>query len=159
MSFAKELKGYILRAGGVTKEELRKIFGRSRAIEAMLSYGRKTGQIIEKDGRIYFQPREFKADRVYRAARILKAFTTRDIALYTGLGTRYVSAVITDLEKTGYIQRAGRRQEDRRQVLWVLVKDDPERPSLKGGRYYVYRQNKKGNARKDTHRKKRARAR
>lgn len=67
MSFAREVKRYILQAGGVTKKELIEKFGRQKVIEAMLSYGRKVGQIVEKDGLIYYSPRQFDADRVYKA--------------------------------------------------------------------------------------------
>ncbi len=148
MSFSREIKRYILRAGGVTKRELIKKFGRQRAIEATLSYGRRTGQIVEKNGKIYFQPREFDADKIYKAARILKNFTTRDIALYTGLKVRHVSSILANFEKAGYIKRAGKKQEDKRAALWVMVKDDPERPPLKGGKCG---QSKAGNDSKDTH--------
>lgn len=147
MSFARELKKYILRAGGVTKKELVEKFGRQKAIEAMLSYGRKTGQIIEKDGLIFYQPREFEADKIYKAVRILKSFTVKDIALYTGLNKKQVCSTLEYFEKAGYIKRTGKKEGDRRVSLWVLVKEDPERPVLKGGKYVARkRQGEKGNA-------------
>lgn len=153
MSFAREIKRYILRAGGVTKRELIEKFGRQKAIEATLSYGRKTGQIVEKDGLLYFKPRLFNADRIYKAVRLLKSFAARDVALYTGLSVREICSTLRSLEKAGYIKRAGKKQEDKRAVLWALVKDDPERPPLIGGKTYVSNKpkNKAGNDSKDTH--------
>lgn len=154
MSFAREIKRYILRAGGATKRELIEKFGRQKAIEATLSYGRKTGQIVEKDGLLYFKPRLFNADRIYKAVRLLKTFTARDVALYTGLTVKEVCSTLRILEKTGYVKRIGKKQEYRKASLWALVKDDPERPPLKGGKTYApKRKNKAGNACKDTHSK------
>lgn len=160
MSFTREVKRYILRAGGITKKELIEKFGKAKAIEAMLSYGRKTGQIIEKDGLIYYSPRQFNADRVFKAVRILKSFTARQIALYTGLKIKQVSSTLTDFERLGYIERAGKDEKDKRAVLWVLVKDDPDRPPLKGGCRHVTRKrhSKTSNDCKDSHSQERARA-
>lgn len=151
MSFAREVKRYILQAGGVTKKELIEKFGRQKVIEAMLSYGRKVGQIVEKDGLIYYSPRQFDADRVYKAVRILRTFTTRDISLYTGLSVKKITSVLIDFEKAGYVKRTGKK--DRKTVIWSLVKDDPQRPTLKGGYRHVTRkrQSKAGNACQDTH--------
>lgn len=155
MSFAREIKRYILQSGGVTKKELIKKFGNPDAIKSMLNYGRKTGQIIERDGLIYYIPRQFNADRIYKAVRILKNFTTKDIALYTSLDIRQVNLALRDFEKAGYIKRAGKKEGNRRAVVWVLVKDDPQRPPLKGGSKYAChkRQNKASNDSKDTHSK------
>ncbi|MDI6865792.1 hypothetical protein [Thermodesulfovibrio yellowstonii] len=149
MSFAREVKRYILRAGGVTKKELIEKFGRQKAIEAMLSYGRKKGQIVEKDGLIYYCPRQFDADKVYKAVRILKSFTTKDIALYTGMAIKKVSSILAEFERAGYLRKAGKKEADRRATVWVLVKDATERPSLKGGSKYVARK-RQGKASNDS---------
>lgn len=127
-----QIRKYVFGKGSVSIDEIRSVFGDidKETLKASIKSMKRDGLISIENGivtSLETEIKEPKAETAYRAARVLKEFTLKDLALYSGASQCYCSHLVHSWIRKGIAVQVG---ENKVFSVYRLVLDVP-RPMVK----------------------------
>ena len=122
-----QIRKFVFGKGSVSIDEIRSVFGDidKETLRASIKSMKRDGLISIENGivtSLETEIKEPKAETAYRAAKVLKEFTVKDLALYSGASQAYCSHLVHSWIRKGIAAQVG---ENKIFSVYRLVLDVP----------------------------------